>query len=647
LPDYSELWICFEAPAEPPPPRALALSFLRADDEEGMEQRWGAQYVSGRILAQEVRQDARRHYLDLIARIGATPVQGQTFRQALQGRGGYSRWWFLKTSEKDCVWDGDVVYTTIIRLLCVKRVADKHGITQARLIGGSREFAGALATSFDLVSGSHDARRASGMPPAEFLRAIGVGLLSRLACMVFHLRLWWMLGRMPSHVPEDLDVLFQAHVDWSLAPGPDGRLQDRYFADVPGTLEAKGMRVGWLAWCEPDPAIRRRRMREVIAAVLPHRSVILLERYLHPHDIVALIWNMSYLTEFLRFSRQRAFRDLFRIEGFDLFPLLRSQMLPLFSGSSVGRWELLALATERACRRVRPTVLLTFLELFLHARALYAGARRGAPAVKLWAAQHASYSSDKTFGSVRPDLELQGEPDGCAVPAPDGIFTMGELARRLWLGAGFSGEQVPITGGLRYQTIRVEQRPKTVNRGPATILLIGGMNEALDVDMCAAVHAAARDLPVRMRLREHPYYRLSERRSFLPFQQAFEISAGTVEEDLQGADLVLFTHSGMAEEAFLKGIPTWQWLWAGFNSSVFVDLHVIPTFTSISELRCALQGFLTDPERYRPQRETQELVMRQCFGPDPARTSAHICAKILDLTGAPVDSGTLPSTGVA
>jgi surface carbohydrate biosynthesis protein (TIGR04326 family) len=647
LPEYSELWICFEAPAEPLPSQALALSFLRADDDEIMEQRWGPQYMSGRILAQEVRKDARRHYLDLIARVGATPVQGQTFRQALQGKGGYSRWWFLKTSEKDCVWDGDVTYTTIIRLLCVKRVADKHGIKHVRLVGGSREFAGALATFFDLASGGHEARRASGVPPAELLRVMGIGLLSRLACTVFYLRLWWLLGRMAPRAPEDIDVLFQAHVDWSLARGPDGRLQDRYFTDLPGMLEAKGIKVGWLAWCEPDSNIRHRRLRNVVATILPHRSVILLEQYLHPRDIVLLIWNTSYLTEFLRFSRVRAFRDLFRVEGFDLFPLLRSQMLPLFSGSSVCRWELLALASERVCRSLRPNVLLTFLELFLHARAIYAGARCGAPTVKLWAAQHASYSSDKTFGFVRPDLELQGQPDGCAIPAPDGIFAMGDLARRLWLEAGFSGDRVPVTGGLRYQTVQVERRPKSVECRPATILLIGGMNEALDIDMCAAVRSAARNLPFRMRLRDHPHYRVSERQSFLPFREVFEISAGTAEEDLQGADLVLFTHSGMAEEAFLKGIPTWQWLWAGFNSSVFVDLHVIPSFTSIPELRRALQGFLTDPDRYRPQREAQELVMRQCFGPDPARTSEHICAKILDLVGAPVVPGTLQSRGVA
>lgn len=637
--DSSELWICFEAPAGPLPDGTLALGFLRADVEESLAARWGGQYVSGRTLAQEVRQDARRHYLDLIARIGATPIEGLTLRQALQGPGGYSRWWFLKTSEKDCVWDEDVVYTTIIRLLCVKRVADKHGIRRLRLFGGSPALACALATVFELPAPS--------TPLAAPLLALGRGLLNRLAGTIFYLRLCRLLGRAPSRPRGEYDVLLQAHVDWSLAAGPDGRLHDRYFAEVPAALAAEGQRVGWLAWCEPDAGIRRRPLQDVIAAVRPHPSVILLEGYLRPYDIVSRIWNWRYLAAFFRFSRREAFRNLFRVEGFDLFPLLRAQMLPLFAGSSIGRWELLALAAERACREARPKMLLTFLELFLHARALYAGARAGAPTVKIWSAQHASYSSDKTFGSVRADLELQGRPDGCAIPAPDGIFAMGDLARRLWLGAGFSGEQVPVTGGLRYQTIRIQQRPPAPRGGTPTLLVIGGMNETLDADMCGAVQAAARHLPFRLCLRDHPHYRLSARRSFAPFRTVFEISRGTVEEDLQAADLVVFTHSGMAEEAFLRGIPTWQWLWAGFNSSVFVDLHVIPTFTTIAELRGALEGYLAAPDAYRPQRDSQELVLRQCFGPDPARASKDIRDRMLALLGDPVASGAGHSVGIA
>ncbi|MDA2909547.1 hypothetical protein MYX04_01300 [Nitrospiraceae bacterium AH_259_D15_M11_P09] len=218
------------------------------------------------------------------------------------------------------------------------------------------------------------------------------------------------------------------------------------------------------------------------------------------------------------------------------------------------------------------------------------------------------------------------------MPAPDGIFVMGELGRRIWQGNGYPKEQVLVTGGLRYQHVRISGRVKpTRGKFEISILLIAGMNEALDIDMCTAVSIAVQKVPsIHIRLRDHPHYCLSERRGFRRFRRLIEVTTGTAQEDLNGADLVIFTHSAFAEEALLLGIPTWQWLWAGFNTSVFLDLPVIPTFSSVADLRRALQSFVQDPHRYRAKREVQDLVLRQCFGADPARASVCIADKIVE-----------------
>jgi surface carbohydrate biosynthesis protein (TIGR04326 family) len=625
--EYAELCVCFEEPPERPSD-ALVLSFLPAHIESKLESEWGRHFVNGRVLAQDLRKEARGYYLDLIARVGATPIDGRTFREALQGPDGYSRWWFLKTSEKDCVWDQDGIYNAIIQLLCVKRVADKQGLKRVRLVGGAPEFAMSLAGSFELVS--HQAPKASVSMASMLL----LGVLGRVMCAIFYLRLWWLLKRLPAESPQDFDVLFEAHLDWSVGVDAQGKLRDRYFTDLPSKLEARGVKVGWLAWCEPDRGVRQaKRLRDLVTPVRRPGSMVLLERHLKPWDIVAAASRIRYLLEFIRFSRSMAFRELFRIERLDLYPLLKTQMFRLLSGASICRMELLATAVGRVCRAARPKMVLTFLELILHARALYVGARLGYPAVKLWTAQHAAYASDKTFGAIKPDVELTGEPDHCAIPAPDGIFVMGELGRRFWLGNGFNSERVIMTGGLRYQHLQVVPPSMTLERtASVTILLIAGMNQELDFDMCAAISEAARDFPsIRLRLREHPQYGLRKRGGFKRLRDRIELSTGTVEEDLRDADLVLFTHSGMAEEALLQGKPVWQWLWAGFNTSVFLDIPVIPSFTRVSDLREALRSFLESPARYQPIREGQELVFRECFGLQPERASERIAEKVIAL----------------
>lgn len=623
MPD--SLWVCFEPPAADPPPDALVLSFLEPAVEQRLSERWGERLVSGRAVVQDVRARARRAYVELIARIGATPsVNGHSLRQALAEPGRPSRWWFMKVSEKDCVWDGDPVYTTLLRLMAVRAVADKHGVTTIRLVGADRGFARALG-------------QAGPDPVADALasaRAVVRGLLGRMRFVLSQLARWWRCRATPAPPALRSDVLLHAHWGWTLQPDGAGRLVDTYFTELPARLAARGITVGWLATIERDAEGWRRgqRLRDVFAAAA-RPEVVLLERYVGPADIVAAALRLRHPLAVRRFMAVPGFRRLFHVDGLDLYPVLRPLLLDSAWGSGLARWELLATATERACRALRPAMLVTFLELFLESKALYAGARAASPGIQLWTAQHAGYSSDKTFGSVDPVTELRGEPDGCPTPAPDGIFVMGDLAQRLWRANGLSDDRVVVAGGLRYHGVRIVERPRPAHPPrPLTILMIGGMNESADLDMCRAIVGATAGLDdVRLRLRDHPQYWLSRRAGFRSLAGRIEVTAGTVDEDLAGADIVLVTHSGLAEEALLKGLPTWHWLWAGFNTSVFLDLPVIPAFTGVGELGAAVRELRATPEAFRPRRDTQELVLRECFGADPTGAADRIADRIAAL----------------
>ena len=623
---FSELWVCFEPPATDPPPYVLVLSFMSPPAEAAIHERWSAQMLSGRALVDEVRSRGRQEYVRLMARIGATPcVGGQTLRQALRGPAGYSRWWLLDITEKDCVSDDDTIYLTILRSMAVQAVKDKYGIERMELCGGDPRLAAALG-----LEGTAQESM------ADIARAIGFGVLGRFALIVEYVGLWWTLRTLPVPPSEQRDVLLQAYWDWTVRPDGSGGLHDRYFTTLPAQLAARGLRTGWIASCEPyaEQWQLGRKKRDVIAASCAHPEVTLLERFLTLTDIVRAAANLRYPIQATRFVIDRRFRVLCRTAAFDLYPLVRKQLLRAVWGRTFCRLQLGAIATARACRQLRPRMVLTCFELFLRSRAIYAGVRATSPRVPVWAAQHAGYSSDKTLGVLDPEIDLRGTPDGCPVPAPDGIFTFGELSRRVWEATGFPPERVVPTGGLRYQAVRIESPAVRVRRTHVAILLVGGMHESTHVELCEAALAAASGLPVRLQWRDHPSYRFSQRPAFRRFSGSMVVATGTLDEDLRTADLVLFAQTGVAEEAVLRGIPTWQWLWAGFNISPFVDLPLIPTFTSVAALRQALESFVRDAKPYQPAADIQQRVLDECFGPDPAGASARIADAVQHIIAA-------------
>src|SRR5271169_1005216 len=142
--EYSELWICDEPPDDELPQHVLLLSFMGARSEMMHKERYGDRLISGRAVAQDVRSRARSAYIELAVNIAATPCsEGKTLRQSLTGSDGVSRWWYVRLSQKNSVGINDH-YTSVIRLYCIKSVADKYKISTIRLFGGTHCFSPCL-----------------------------------------------------------------------------------------------------------------------------------------------------------------------------------------------------------------------------------------------------------------------------------------------------------------------------------------------------------------------------------------------------------------------------------------------------------------------------------------------------------------------
>ena len=624
---FAELIVCFDLPADDVASNALILSFVPPHLEAAAQLRFGARLINGRALVQETRPRARAAYIRLIAQIGATPCfGGKTLREILVGPGGYSRWWLLDITERDCLWDGDPLYATMLQAVAVQSIRARHGIDRVRVHGDARALEAAVGRG-----------SAAYLRKGSLSRIVIAGLAGRLKLLAESVSTWWALRCAPRVSADHRDVLLQGSWDWTVRPDGAGGLKDRYFTDLPEQLARRGVRVGWLTTCEPfmEPWQRGRRKQDVFAAASAHPEVTLLERYLTAGDVARAIFNLRYPVRVVRAVSNRAFQQLCVVDGINMYPLVWRQLVRAVCVPTFCRLQLVATATARACQRIRPGVFLGGLELFLRSRALYAGVRASGGATRIWAAQHAGYSTDKTMGVFDPDVEIGGAPDGFPVPQPDGIFLLGELSRRIWAENGFTGSRALLTGGLRYQHIRIESRATEALQRPVTLLLAGGMCEAAHVDLCDAAIAAAAGLPIRLVWRDHPSYLFTRRPAFRQFRGAIEVTSGTLDNDLQNAALVMFSQTGIAEEALLRGIPVWQWLWPGFNTSPFLDVPLIPAFTSVRDLRRELEGFLKEPARYSPTRATQERVLSECFGPHPARASAMIGDAVRAMVGAP------------
>jgi surface carbohydrate biosynthesis protein (TIGR04326 family) len=611
------------------------LSFLPPAVEEELVAAYGGEVINPRQAAGRVRAEARKLYLDLVASLGTAPFRGnQTWRQALARPGEASRWWYHLTSFKDC--ESDPAFNRIIALLTIRALTERLQAKKLVLVGAAWEVAAVLKSRFAVEE------QDSGPPPRTW-RLWLKGLAARAA---FVLRTWrqWLAIRRHCQLPAGpFEVVFSGSWDWSVAWDAQSRsLADRYFKALPAELSRRGVTRGWLAWFAPqvEPGKPGRPLRAVLAPLSRTREVVILQAFLRPGEILQVAGDLGPLATFLAIRKQPAFRELFQQGGVDYYPLFSEGLLYGFLNSGLPYHELIALATERATQRYRPRIAVSFLEHFPYARAHHEGVRRAATGAQRLAVQHASYNHEKTFLFLDPVREFQGKPDGCRAPCPDYVCAMGSLGKELFEECGYPPERVFLTGGTRYDYIR-EAAASSPNRDEKPrvgagirLLMVPGLDVDQEMEMVAAVVAAARHLQgISLALRNHPFRRVDEHPGFAAYHGLVEVTRGSLEEDLARADLIMFTYSTMAEEAFLQGKPVWQWLPLGYNGSALAEVATIPQFFSVAGLKEALRHFQADPRAFIPLAEARGAVLERLFYRGDGQAAARIAAIIGNILG--------------
>jgi surface carbohydrate biosynthesis protein (TIGR04326 family) len=624
-----ELWVCWVKPNCLPSKNVRILSFLKPSAEENFGQSISdGGLISGRIVAQEEKDNALKLYTELVARIGlAKRSNGKSLRELLKSSNGNSLWWYHPVSFKDC--EGDPVFNRIIQILVVDRVVSEGNFEKIVLWGTDYTIAGVLKTKYRI-----ECRKIKRKSIAiNYLRAFG----SRIKNFIEHIYHWYLIRKGVSEISCIPDAVFEGFWDWSVRPGSKGDgLDDRYFKALPNLLEQQGMKTAWLLWFAPhtEPRLECRSAKEVLNEADTYKNLIFVQRYLALIDIIKAFFNFSPGTKYLSFARSSGFRELFNNNRLNLFPLFRDQLSYHFMSATIPHHVLVEKAYCNAFMKFRPKIALTFLEMFPHSRAFYVGAQQGYPETKLATMQHASYSREKTFLRLDPEEEFNGKPDNCPIPKPDYVFAMGELGKEIFQECGFSGENIILTGSARYEHItkNIIDKSQIIQKKTFNLLMVSSLDREIEWDMIDAVCCASKDMPyINLYLRSHPFAPINEHPLFKKFKDIITITIGTLDEDLKNADLVIFSSSTVAEEALIKGVPVWQWCSVNYNGSVFRDVKVIPFFCKVSDLRAALEKFKIDPMSFIPDEGTKEIVSKKCFYKVDGKSAERIANSLISL----------------
>ena len=592
------------------------LSFLAPRAHDALEARHPGHVASAREMSGIVRPHSRALYRDMVAALGTSlDENGQTLRQRLATLEGGSRWWFHPVSFRDC--ESDPAYDWLVAIETIVRFAGDADVIE--LHGAPAEIVAVLRSRYQL-------REIDSEQSASLMKAFVRSILSRVRMTIREIR--HSRAAKQVVVGGTFEVALSAFWDWSVRPDGRGKLVDRYFGRLPEALNTDQTSVGFLAWLDSDtePGKGKRSLRSVLAPLRERQDVAILQGQLRWAEIVRAYCDFAPLRMWLSSKNRRSFRAPFLRGGLDYFPLFRRQLLAGFTGASLPNCELVFRATLRAMLRHEPAMFVSFLEHFPHARAQYLAARTAG--IRSSIVQHASYCHDKTFLILEPSSEFAGKPDGQSCPHGDIVFAAGDHSRDMFVESGYPPESLLTTGSPRYDHVSAAALGEKKAAMRPRILLAASLTADVEIDMVEAVAAAGENLEVDLVLRNHPFRRIDAMPRFAPFKSLISISSDTLEGDLRAADLIMFTYSTVAEEAFLAGKPVWQWVPMCFNGSALAEVWPIPQFSRIIDLRSALQTALLTGFK-APNHEERRIVAGKLFGPCDGKAADRVSQRIV------------------
>ena len=405
-------------------------------------------------------REAREKYIKFVAEWpNRYRRNGKSFKELLTFQGQLSLWWLSRTRMKDV--ESSPTFILLFQLEMLTRVSRGRGPFRLHLISEDRAFR-RLVTQWAQGQGIGTNLHPRCLRGRPGIRSSVLGhCLSRLrlvltvAASVLLVKLVWFVTRPPSTREGTEETVFFTYLDETLQLGPSG-LQDRHYVDLPAYLEEHTpLRPLYASFVHGHLAYLLRRLRQLLGR---RQQLILLESYLTIGDALGMLFDWRAPARYLFYELfDRRFKASFRYDGLNIYHLIRNELLGSFVGSGIADCLFLAKAFQRMAGRRPIKHVVSFLELYPQALAVYAGVKRGRPQVTTVAYQHAAVTRMKLWYCSAPSEIVPVEQDARwgmdVMPSPDLFLCQGGLGEEVLLESGFPRERCFLTGSPRYDQL--------------------------------------------------------------------------------------------------------------------------------------------------------------------------------------------------
>ena len=542
--------------------------------------------------------------------------QGPGARRVL---GGLPVWWLSTAGMKDN--ETETTFTDLCRLGAIDRALADHAADSLWAHGPAPDMDAVLQRLAVARGAAYESTPTPGAIRRPRLGRILAGRLALAARLLGQLvvvrGLSRALGR--SAPPGAAPVRLLSFWPRTLTLGAAGPTDDIYRGLARRALAAGGpggaAQAAYVGVSQARFAREPRRVRELIAARRRGQPLTFLEDRLTLGDVTMPLRTLPLALACRREARRVVRGGGAPFLGVDARELLDLPALALLARAEVAYHVVVGRLAERLARDERPAAVVSPLELYPFARALYWGLKRGNDATRTIAMQHALVTPGKLWYVFDP-RETSGRPE--AMPVPDVMLCQGEGARDLLAGAGLREESLHLTGSPRYDALELrEQRaPSTGAAGRRAVLVLPSLDAADGEALVeAALRACARiGAGVECRVAAHP---LQLAPAELARQRAPGLGVPLTVEDrplydaLDDCDLAIASYSTAADEAIVRGVPVIVYAGLRPPMSSVAWTGAAPVARTWGELERAVEDGLERAPL--PDAETRERHVRWVF----------------------------------
>ncbi len=541
---------------------------------------------------------ARSKYIKFIAEWpGLANIGGKNFKEAFTHKDRVSLWWFTVVSMKNSL--SVPVFNILRHLQVLEDIITGKAYNAAIIIGADPVFAGLARQVCGINKIDHEQCGKAGATGLKtyVMGSVSFTFLSRLKFFIdiavtkiyITFSDFFAKRDMGEAVAREKIVFCTVYSD--TLTYKSGALKDRCYVDLPEFLESKGNYECLYAPYLYGGLFSSLKLYLSVSGKGAGNKIVRMERYIPWRALFGSCFGIKNIFRYLAFERTRSFRGSFNYYGIDIYPLLKGELRRSYIGSCVPRCVLTAVAYENFLKDVEVKGVVSLLELYNVAKAVYFGVKESGSRAITFAYQHGlDTSMNLVYGFDRKEIS-----EGLSVPAdylnvspmPDYFIFTGEAGKKIISSCGYPESRCLLTGSPRYDRLGAILKDMGHNdnaRSPRSsdrkVLLATLSATSADADKMIknVIGACSGRRDCYVVFKRHPLYDPSTKISAMAAKYGFtDYAIAQKDEDLYGlilsSDAVAVTYSTVGPEAVAMGKRVISFVSPGeADMSIFFEL---------------------------------------------------------------------------